>query len=284
MQEHIAIITMENARQLLIEESFNRPVLIDFWADWCAPCKTLMPLLEKLATEYAGQFLLAKVNADDEQQIAMQFGIRSLPTLVLMKDGQPVDGINGAVPETELRSFLEKYLPKPWDALLAQGQQAIAEGKFSEALAILKQAHEESRQRPDITVTLALANIELNRLDEAEALLKTVKMAHQDSHYEQVLAHLELKRTATKSPEISALEAKLQANPEDLETAYLLAIQYNQNSQHRDAMSLLISILQKDRDFNDGSAKRSLLDMFKSLGNKDPLVAEFQQKLFSILY
>jgi putative thioredoxin len=284
MSQHTAIVTMENARQVLIDESFQRLVVVDFWADWCAPCKTLMPLLEKLAAEYDGQFLLAKVNADDEQQIAMQFGVRSLPTIVLMKDGQPVDGLSGAVPEKELRALLEKYLPKPWDALLDKARAAMAEQRFSEALPLLKQAHDESHQRADITITLALVNIEMNRFDEAETLLKTVKMAHQDGYYQQVLAQLELKREAAKSPEISALETRLNSNPDDLDTAYQLALQFSQHNQHREAMTLLINILQQQREFQDGAAKRSLLDIFKSLGNKDPLVVEFQRKLFSLLY
>ncbi len=108
---NIVDINLENAKQLLVDESFTRPVLIDFWADWCAPCKSLMPILEKLANEYAGAFLLAKVNADEMGMISSQFGVRSLPTVILMKDGQPIDGFAGALPEKEVRELLEKYLP-----------------------------------------------------------------------------------------------------------------------------------------------------------------------------
>src|SRR5690606_25056927 len=118
MSEYIFNITMDNAKQVLIDESFQRPVVVDFWAEWCAPCKTLMPLLEKIANEYAGQFVLAKVNCDEEQQIAQQFGVRNLPTVMVMKDGQPVDGFVGAQTETAVRELLEKFLPKPWDLQL----------------------------------------------------------------------------------------------------------------------------------------------------------------------
>lgn len=284
MPNHSAIITMENARQLLIDESFQRLVVVNFWADWSAPCKTLTAILEKMASEYNGQFLLAKVNVDDQQQIAMQFGVRDLPTVILMKDGQPIDGISGSLPETELRTLLEKHLPKPWDILLDKARTAMQEQRFGEALVLLKQAYEESRQRPDITITLAMANIEMNRFEEADNLLKTIKLIHQDNYYQQVLAQLELKREAAKSPEISALETRLNNNPDDLDTAYQLAIQFSQHNQHREAMTILISILQQQMDFNDGGAKRSLLDMFKALGNKDPLVTEFQKKLFSLMY
>ena len=111
MNEHIVDIDETNAQALLIEESHKRPVVVDFWADWCEPCKTLMPLLEKITTEYDGAFLLAKVNADTQQMIAQQFGVRSLPTVMVIQNGQPVDGFMGAQPETAVRELLQKYLP-----------------------------------------------------------------------------------------------------------------------------------------------------------------------------
>ena len=120
--QDIVEINEANAKQWLVDESFKRPVLIDFWADWCGPCKSLMPILEKLAGEFRGQFLLAKVNADEQQMIAAQFGVRSLPTVMIMQDGQPVDGFAGAQTEVEVRELLEKYLPKPWDDLLEKGR------------------------------------------------------------------------------------------------------------------------------------------------------------------
>jgi len=127
VSNHIVEISQENAQALLIDESFKRPVLIDFWADWCAPCKSLMPILETLANEYAGAFLLAKVNADEQQAITSQFGVRSLPTVMLVKDGQPVDGFTGAQPEPQVRELLEKYLPKPWDLQLQSANELISQ-------------------------------------------------------------------------------------------------------------------------------------------------------------
>jgi putative thioredoxin len=283
-EQHIAVVTMANARDVLIEQSFQRPVVVDFWAEWCAPCKTLMPLLEKLANEYGGQFLLAKVNCDELQQIAAQFGVRSLPTVMILRDGQPVDGFVGGQTESVVRQFLEKHLPKPWDVLLQQAQQLQAAGDAAGALPLLRQACELSRQRPDIAIALAQALIQLGRLDEAQATLDAIKLAHRDKHWQQALAHIELKREAAKTPEVRALEAALAADPDNLETAYQLALQHSQNQNYRDALELLIGVLRSQRDFHDGAAKRTLLDIIAVLGKGDPLAAEYQRKLFSLLY
>jgi len=163
LSDFIVNIDETNAAALLIEESHKRPVVVDFWADWCEPCKVLMPLLEKIATEYQGAFLLAKVNADDQQTIAQQFGVRSLPTVMVIQDGQPVDGFAGAQPEAQVREMLEKYLPKPWDGLLQLAQEAMEKGDFAAALTPLRQAWEESGQLHEITIPLAHALIECLR-------------------------------------------------------------------------------------------------------------------------
>lgn len=282
--ENTVVATLANARDVLIEESFNRPVVIDFWAEWCAPCKTLMPLLEKLANEYAGQFLLAKVNCDEEPQIAQQFGVRSLPTVMVMRDGQPVDGFAGAQTEAAVRALLEKYLPKPWDLLLQQALELQANDDFVSALPMLRQAYAESRQRPDIAVTLAATLLQLNRFEESQEVLEKVKLAHRDAHWEQVFAQIDLKREAAKTPEVRLLESALASDPTNLETAYQLALQHSQNQNYRDALELMIGILRKQRDYQDGAAKRVLLDVIAVLGKGDPLAAEYQRKLFSLLH
>lgn len=284
MSEFIVNVTMANAKELLIDESFQRPVLIDFWADWCGPCKSLSPILEKLANEYAGQFLLAMVNCDDEQRIAQQFGVRSLPTVMLMKDGQPVDGFTGAQTETVVRQLLEKFLPKPWDLQLDQARAAIEAGDHGTALTLLRAAYEDSRKRADIGLELAGVLVAMKRFDEAQAQLDLIKLADRDQRYQQLLAQLELQREAAKTPEIRALEEKLRTAPDDLESAYQLALGYNQNQQHRESLDLLIDILRKNKQFRDGGAKKTLLDIIAVIGNSDPLAKEYQRKLFSLMY
>jgi putative thioredoxin len=284
MSEHIVDIDQSNAQQLLIEESFQRPVLVDFWADWCGPCKSLMPILEKLAREYAGQFLLARINADQQQMIAGQFGVRSLPTVILMKDGQPIDGFMGAQPETAVRELLEKHLPKPWDLLLEQGRTLAADGDFNAALTVLRQAHQQSGERSDIGITLAQVYLALNRPAEAEAIIGKIPLADQDADYEQVKAQLELKQQAAKSPELEALEKQHRRDAGNLDVAYQLAVQYNHDGYHREALELLYDILRKNLNFQDGAAKKTMMNMIASLGKGDPLAVEYQRKLYTLLY
>ncbi|MEH6592142.1 MAG: thioredoxin [Halioglobus sp.] len=284
MSDFIVNIDESNAAQLLIEESHKRPVVVDFWADWCEPCKVLMPMLEKIAAEYQGAFLLAKVNADEQQMIAQQFGVKSLPTVMVIQDGQPVDGFAGAQPETEVRTMLEKYLPKPWDGLLLQAQEFMQQGDFQAALMPLRQAWEDSGQRYDITVAYVHALIESMRLDEAEKVLSGIRMADQDAAFEQLQAQLVIKREAAKSPEIEALEAQLAQNPDDLDVRHQLAIQYTNAQQFKAAMDHLVEILQKELDHGDGAAKKALLDTIASLGKGDPLAVEYQRKLYSLLH
>lgn len=281
---HVVDIDENNAQQYLIDESFNRPVVVDFWADWCAPCKQLMPLLEKLADEYAGAFLLAKINADEQQGISGQLGVRSLPTVMVFKDGQPVDGFAGAQPETAVRELLQKHLPSPWDAKVAEATELLDQGDTAGAVGLLRSAWEESNKLLEITLAYAGALLEANRLDESEAVLGEVRLVDRDALHEQLMAQIELKRVAGKSPEIAALEAELLADEADHAVRVKLAVQLTTDAHHRDALDHLLTVLRADRDWNNGEAKRLYLDTIASIGKGDPLAAEYQRKLFSILY
>ena len=281
---HVVDIDENNAQQYLIDESFNRPVVVDFWADWCAPCKQLMPLLEKLADEYAGAFLLAKINADEQQGISGQLGVRSLPTVMVFKDGQPVDGFTGAQPETAVRELLQKHLPSPWDAKVAEATELLDQGDTAGAVGLLRSAWEESNKLLEITLAYAGALLEANRLDDSEAVLNEVRLVDRDALHEQLMAQIELKRVAGKSPEIAALEAELLADEANHAVRVKLAVQLTTDAHHRDALDHLLTVLRADRDWNNGEAKRLYLDTIASIGKGDPLAAEYQRKLFSILY
>lgn len=284
MQTYKVDITEANAKAQLIDESFNRPVMVDFWADWCGPCKSLMPILEKLAEEYAGDFLLAKVNADEQGMIAAQFGVRSLPTVMIIKEGRPIDGFVGAQSETEVRKLLDKHLPKPWDKQMDEAARLRDEGDNAGALTLLKDAYATSNQRADIACALAETYIVLNRITEAEAILAKVRLADQGPVYEQVKAMLELAQNAEKAPEVHALEQQLQAEPDNQEVKFQLAVQYSQHHYHKDSLELLYQLLQKNLNARDGEVRKVFTDVLAVLGKKDPLAVEYQRKLYSLLY
>lgn len=281
---HVVDIDESNAQTLLIEESLNRPVVVDFWADWCGPCKQLMPILEKLAAEYQGAFLLAKVNADEQQMLAQQLGVRSLPTVMVIKDGQPVDGFSGAQPESAVREMLDKHVPSPQADALVEAEQLMAEGDIPGALTLYRGAWEDSGQKPEFTMAYAGALIAANRLDEAEALLADIRMVDQDARYEQLMAQIELQRQAARSPEVEALEADLARDEQNHEVRIKLAVQLGTHGQYREALEHLLVVLRADRDWGNGEAKRVYLDMIATIGKGDPLAAEYQRKLFSLLY
>ena len=284
MTENVVEITRENAQRYLIEESFQRPVLVDFWAEWCAPCKALLPILEKLVREHAGAFLLAKVDCDKMQQIAGQLGVQSLPTVMLMKDGRPLDGFVGAQPESAVRALLEKHLPKPWDALLAEALRLLDAGDAAAALLPARSAWEQSNKRPDIAKDYAEVLISTRRLDEAKAVLDAIQLVERDADYDRLVSELELKQQAADTPEIQSLLAARAREPGNMDLGFQLAVQYSQAGRAREALELLLDIVKADREFRNGEARKTLLDIVRALGKGDPLAAEYQRKLFSLMY
>jgi len=284
MPEYVVDVSLENAQKILIEESHQRPVVVDFWSPRSEPCQALMPILEGLAAQYAGQFLLAKVNAEELPQITGQFGISSLPTVMIIQNGQPVDGFQGAQAEPQVRELLEKYLPKPWDLLLAKATPMMEENQWPEALELVREAYDLSSGDAGIAKILAKVQLELNRCDDAELVLSKIKMAEQDVAYEQLVAMLELKRNAAKSPEIEALEQQLVQEPENTDLQLQLAVQYSQHNYPQDALELLLKMLRKDINCKDGAVKKTAFDIITTLGKSDPLAIKFQRQVFSLLY
>lgn len=282
---NVITVTEQNFQQVMVEESSKRLVVMDFWADWCAPCKALMPILEKLAAEYPTQLLLAKVNADEQQNIVAQFGVRSLPTVAFIQNGQPVDAFMGAEPESAIRQRLEKYLPKPWDELLQQAAEFQAAGDPAQALPLVQEAYRLSNEDTEIAFMLASVFIDLKRGNDAEAILDAMTMQQQtEPHYKELRSRLKLLAEASETPEIQELQQRLEASPDDLELAYELSVQYSQAGRSEEALETLISVLTKDRNFRDGGARKTFLDILNALPKGDPLAARYQRKLFTLLY
>ncbi len=224
------------------------------------------------------------MNADEQNVIASQFGVRSLPTVMVIRDGQPIDGFIGAQTEIQVRELLEKYLPKPWELPLAEAQQFMAAGDYASALPLLRKAYDESKHLAAIAFLLAQSNIALNRLESAEAILSTIKAADRNEQYDELIAEITLNKQKAKSPELLALESAYASDSGNLDAAYRLALEYVRAKDYRPALELLIDILRNNRSYGDGQARKTLTDLLVVLGKGDPLAIEFQRKLFTLLY
>ena len=271
MYQNTALEINEQNLQQVIEQSMPETLEVN-------------AMLEKLAREYQGQFILASLNCETQQMVASQFGVRGLPTVALFKDGQPADGSAGPQTEQTLREMLTRHLPSQEEIALKQALVLVDNKEYAQALPLLRQL---STQLPnDSLVKLAIAEclIETALFDEAEPILATIPMQDQDAQYKGLVAKLELHKQAGNSPEIQQLEQKLAADPDNVELRYELAVQYSQVNRNEEALELLITILRKDMNFSDGNAKKTMMDILVALGQGNPIAASYRRQLYSLMY
>lgn len=260
------------------------PVVVDFWAPWCEPCKVLKPLLEKLAEEYAGRFLLAKVNADENPELSQHFGVRSIPTVKVLFQGQLVDEFSGALPESQIREFLDRFaLPAVGGANLREEAAAlVGEGKFEEALAKLVEASQATPEDQAIQLDAVEVLMQLGRNDEAKQLLGG-EYAQEAERANALRARLALSEGAADTAEI---EAKLATNPDDHAARLDLSRAYAAQGRYREAMETILEVIVRDRFFDEGAPRKAMLQLFEALGGSeqyDDLVREFRRKMSAAL-
>ena len=282
MNSNIVAITLENFQQVILDESKNKLILVDFWAEQVSESVELKNKLADKLTLAADTMILATVDCQTQQQIAQQFGVQGLPTAVLVKDGQPLDGLTGPQTDESIDEFLAKYLPKAEDDLLVQAQQLLVENNVNEAFTTISQAYQIDSERADIKFVLIDVYIQTGKTAEAEALLASIKMIDQDSVYQGLVAKLELASQAANSPEIQALEQQLVSDPDNIELQHQLAAQYNQVNRAEEALTILFRLVQKDN--GDTVSKQLLLDVLKVLPEGDPLALKFRRKLYTLMY
>ncbi len=281
---HVVTVTEADFEQVVLAGSFQRPVLVDFWADWCAPCRQLMPILAKLADEFGGAFVLAKVDTEAEQSLAAAFGIRSLPTVQLFKDGQAVDQFMGALPEGQIREFLARHVQSTLDRRLAAAAEQMEQGDLDAAAALLAEVRAES---PDNTrlfpaeVRLALARGE--RDAAADLLEHTPIELVNDPEIAQLRGRLAFAEAAEQAPSVEACEKRLAADPNDSAARYALAARQVLAGDYQPALDHLLTLMQRDRTYGDDAGRRGMLMIFDLLGD-DPLVTAYRVKLARLLY
>jgi len=264
----------------VLQKSHQLPVLVDFWASWCAPCRTLKPMLEQLAEAYDGAFLLAKVNTEEEQELAAHFGIRSLPTVKLFKDGAAVDEFMGALPEDAVRELLDRHLqaPGPSDALHQQAQQALLAGDREQALALLQQALEQDPEDASLRLDLALLLLDSGDPDAARTCLQPLPADQRDTpEVKALLAQLSF--AGAPAADLDALRHQLDTDPNNEAAINALADALVQSGDPAAAMDQLLKLVGRD----DGGAREKMLKIFDLLG-EDPLVKTYRTRLFNALH
>jgi len=280
-------ITLENFQQVILDESKSKLILVAFWAEQVPESLELRDKLAIGLTSFEEHILLATVDCQTQQQIAQQFGIQGLPTAILVKDGQPLDGLSGPQTDESIKEFLIKHLPKEEELLLAQARELVNQAQVTQehihqAFSIISQAYQLNSERADIKLVLADVYIQTGKISEAEALLTTILMVDQDSYYTAIMAKLELASKAADSPEIQALETQLIEDETNVELQQQLAAQYSQVNRHEEALNMLFRLMQKDG--SDQKSKDLLLDILKALPDGDPLATKFRRKLYTLMY
>lgn len=287
MNENVVAITVENFQQIIVEASKDKLVLVSFWAEQVPESIALRDILAKKLSAFSDYVILATVDCQTQSQIAQQFGIQGLPTAILIKDSQPLDGLSGPQDDHAINAFLDKHLPKPEDLLLEQAKKALVKTEISVAKIAINEALQYDADRGDIKLVLADVYLQSGEIEQAKKSLETIMMVDQDSYYQALVAKLELASQAADSPEIQALEAQLEQQPENITLNHQLAAQYNQVNRNEEALVLLFRLVQTGASDENNSADKSkelLLDVLKSLIEGDPLAIKYRRKLYTLLY
>ena len=280
-------VTSADFDKQVVQASFDQPVLVDFWAEWCAPCKVMLPILEQIAEDYQGELLLAKVNCDVEQDIVGRIGIQTLPTVVLFKDGKVVDGFQDAQPESAIRTMLAPHvvMPEPVEEdPMVQAEALFAESRFADAETALKSILTEDNTNAKALILYGRCLAERGELTEAQAVLDAVKSDEHKAELAGAKAQVTFLRQAADLPDVADLKARIAQNPHDDEAAYQLAIQQLARQQYEAALDGLLKLFTRNRSYNEGLPHKTLLQVFDLLGNDHPLVTTYRRKLFAALY
>ncbi|WP_321884338.1 thioredoxin [Paraburkholderia bannensis] len=278
--------TLATFEKDVIEASALAPVLVDFWAPWCGPCKTLGPMLEKLEAEYAGKWKLVKVNVDENQELAAHFQVRSIPHVVAFADRQAVDQFIGVLPEGQLREFLDRLIPDSAQAARIAAQEALADGRREDAYEALQAALAYDPGFDDARMDLIEMLLADNRADEAHKeveLLSPKTTQGIDARFNALKTRLDALDAAEDLPPTDALEAQVSAHPDDLEARFDLASALIARRKYAGALEHLLEIVKRDRTFRDDIGRKTMLSVFGLAEHQPQLVSEWRRKLSATL-
>jgi putative thioredoxin len=273
----------------VIQESMKQPVLVDFWAEWCGPCKQLTPVIERAVRAAKGKVKLVKMDIDRHPQYAGQLGVQSIPAVFAFSKGQPVDGFMGALPESQVKAFIERLVgtagPDSLDALLAEAEAAQAAGDFATASTLFAQIYEEDPDNLKAIAGLARSAIAQGKLDQARATLSlTPKGKDNDPIIAGARAALELAAQAASVGDLSGLERAVAADPKNNQARFDLALGLSALGRREEAVDHLLDIVRRDRKWNDDGARKKLVQLFEAWGPTDPATVGGRRRLSSVLF
>lgn len=273
----------------VVQASMEGPVLVDFWADWCGPCKQLTPILEKVVTQAAGAIKLVKINADQNQQLAQQLRIQSLPTVMAFKNGQAVDGFMGALPESEVKKFIEKHIgggvaPSPVEQMLEQAAATLEAGDAEMASQMYQQILQAEDTNPEAFAGLIRALVALGDLESAQQVSEAAPEDAKSAELDSARAALELALQAADAGDTGELEAAITANPKDHQARFDLSAALMAKGDQEGAMTQLLESIAIDRTWNDEAARKQLLTLFEAFGPTHELTLSGRRRLSSILF
>ncbi len=276
--------TAKNFASAVIEKSRETLVLVDFWADWCAPCRMLMPVLAALATEYSGKIQLVKVNTDKEPQLATEYGVRSLPTVKLFKAGQVVDEFMGVLPERAVRELIERYLDRPADHQIRVAVELSATGQHDESIKLLAAALAEDPKYDKTRLALAEEQIEVGSLADARQTLNEVSdLVRFDAPFKVLIARLELAEIANSDVDRATLEKRISSNPDDLASREQLGAICFAAGENDAAMEQWLEIVRRGQGDIKDNGRENLIRSFEVLGSQDQDVTRYRRLLAQAL-
>lgn len=282
---HIVEVTDDNFEQTVIAASHTAPVLVDFWAEWCQPCKQMLPTLLKLVEEFAGGFILGKLNIDEQSGLAAEAGVRSVPTVLVFRKGMVVDQFLGVQPERVIREIVERNQLSEADRLMSQAAQKAALGEWAEATALAHQAAAQEPDNAELQFELVAYLVHAGELDAAEAALQALPREIRESPESDTLrARIDLSRVLSDAPTRSVLEKIVEQSPFEAMPRYQLAARCLEAGEPDAALQQLLAIVQQDRGFRDDAARKAMLAVFAQLDPDDPSIHRYRAHLLNALH
>lgn len=282
---YVIDVNEQDFQSKVLAKSYEVPVVVDFWAPWCGPCRMLGPVLEQLAEEFGGRFILAKVNTDQNQGLAMRYGIQGIPAVKAFRNGQIVAEFVGAQPKPVVRRFIEQLIPSPEDEKIAEAQRLASQGFDERAEALFREVLEHNPDHWDGALAFATFLVNRGRFDEArEVLARIPEETPQGQRAAQLLAEIAIKEQAAQGPGEDELRARLAENPDDVEAHFALASLLSAQERYDEALAEFLEVVKRDRSYKDDGARKAMLAIFEKLGDDHPLTQKYRSQLAMFLY